>query len=225
MEDSLFRRLGCTRGRLGLGRGLWGVFWWPRRFAEPLPLTDPQTNNRAELWALLRVLQIISSKPGSDRWALASNSAYVVNGANGGANTWKERDWIGVAGSLVAHVDLWIQVLELLSLVGNRVSVFHIHSHIQLAGNDHADALANKGRLSSGHYGRGIIELRSNKRSRPDPPDVAEIDFVPSSDEELDTRLHDLSRRTSHLSMAPRPRPPKRSRLSTPPPRKVAGFQ
>ena len=209
---------------LGWVGGFGAYFGSSDDFSEPLPLTDPQTNNRAELWALLRVLQIISSKPGGDRWALALDSIYVVNGANGGANAWRERDWVGVAGSLVAHVDLWVQVLELLSVVGARVTVFHVHSHIQLAGNDNADALANRGRLSSGHYSRGIIEVREKKRPQPDPPDVAEIEVVLSSDEELDARFQDLSRRTSHLPMAPRAGPPRQARANTPPPSRSLDF-
>ena len=75
-------------------------------FAEPLPIKEPPTNNRAELRALLRVLQVVSTLPTSKRWALALDSTYAVKGANGGATKWKENGWVGVAGSLVAHVDL-----------------------------------------------------------------------------------------------------------------------
>ena len=92
-------------------------------FSEPLPPREQQTNSRAEQRALVRVLQIIGEKEDSRRWALALDSTYVIKGANGGASLWKERDWVGVAGTLVAHVDLWIQVLDLLSKLQGRVMV------------------------------------------------------------------------------------------------------
>ena len=97
-------------------------------------------------------------------WPLALDSSYVVKGANGGALSWKEKDWIGHAGLLVAHVDLWMEGLDLLSCIGPRVSIFHIRSHINLAGNDQADKLANQGRLKSKHYDRGILTSRLRKR-------------------------------------------------------------
>ena len=89
-------------------------------------------------------MQIISSKQDSTCWAIATDSSYVVKGVNGGALSWKDKDWIGVAGSLVAHVDLWMTVLDLIAELGARVTVFHVHSHIKLAGNDRADELANR---------------------------------------------------------------------------------
>ena len=46
---------------------------------------------------------------------------------------------MGVAGALVAHVDLWMEVLNLLDEIGDRVMVFHVFSHINLFGNDKAD--------------------------------------------------------------------------------------
>ena len=126
--------------------GGFGAFFGDRDdFSAPLPLAEPQTNNRAELRALLRVLQIISSKQDSTCWAIATDSSYVVKGVNGGALSWKDKDWIGVAGSLVAHVDLWMTVLDLIAELGAGVTVFHVHSHINLAGYDRADELANRG--------------------------------------------------------------------------------
>ena len=96
--------------------GGFGVFFGDQDdLSAPLPLADPQTNNRAELRALASALQIISKRPTSTRWAIAMDSSYVVKGVNGGADSWRDKDWIGVAGSLVAHVDLWMLVLDLVA--------------------------------------------------------------------------------------------------------------
>ena len=91
------------------------------------------------------------------------DSSYVVKGVNGGASSWRDNDWMGVAGSLVAHADLWMLVLDLVARFRDRVTVFHVHSHINLVGNDNADALANQGQLSSKHYSRGLNIPRTPK--------------------------------------------------------------
>ena len=90
--------------------------------------------------------------------------------------------------SLVAHVDLSMEVLNLLDKIGDRVMVFHVFSHINLFGNDRADELANKGRLKSDLYSNALPGHRPAKRPRPNPRDVAEVELVLSSDEELDLR-------------------------------------
>ena len=43
------------------------------------------------------------------------DSSNVVKGVNGGASSWRDNDWMGVAGSLVAHADLWMLVVDLVS--------------------------------------------------------------------------------------------------------------
>ena len=99
--------------------------------------------------ALIRALETISPTDCGVRWAFALDSKYVIDGVNGGAEQWKADDWQGKSGVLVSHVDLWIKVLELLALLGDRVSVFHASSHMNLKGNDHTDELADEGRARS----------------------------------------------------------------------------
>ena len=205
--------------------GGYGAYFGDRdSFAAPLPLGDSQTNNRAELRALVRVLQIISSKEGSGSWAVATDSSYVVKGVNGGASRWKEKDWIGVAGSLVAHTDLWMLILDLVAALGPRLAVIHVHSHINLDGNDRADALANQGRRLSDHYKRGLDSARTQKRPRPQPPDVAEVELVLSSDEELEERYRSARVLSRGIPIAPRAPTLSGRRSPTPPPPRNADF-
>ena len=152
------------------------------------------------------------------------DSSYVVKGVNGGASSWRDNDWIGVAGSLVAHTDLWMLVLDLVGSLGERVTVFHVHSHINLSGNDRADALANQGRLSSELYSRGLDIPRSRKRRWPDTPEVAEIDKVLSSDEELEERFIKARRLSQGLVIPPGPKDQNRTRTATPPPPHPSDF-
>ena len=75
-------------------------------FSEPLPTNDHQTNERTKLRALLGVLQVVSSITPTKHWALALDSTYFIKGANAGAAKWKEKVWVGLAGKMVAHVEL-----------------------------------------------------------------------------------------------------------------------
>ena len=156
------------------------------------------------------MLQIIKTKTDTRRWALALDSTYGIKCANGGAAVWRERDWVGVACTLVAHVDLWMQVLDLLSRVDGKVTVFHVHSHINLQGNDKADELANKGRLMSDLYSHTLAPERPPKRAIHYPPDLAEVEVVLSSDEELDRRYNEArcSSQNHHTTTPPRHRGP-----------------
>ena len=144
---------------------------------------------------------------------------------------------MGVAGTLVAHVDLWIEVLALLGKIGDRVMVFHVYSHINLLGNDRADKLANEARLKSDLYANALPGQRPTKRLRPNPPDVADVELVLSSDEELELRYINARRQSLHLPPQPQRRPPVRgmthppqgtrldfSRDSTPEPDPPQGF-
>ena len=83
------------------------------------------------------------------------------------------------------------------------MTVFHVHSHINLAGNDKADALANRGHLSSGHYSRGLSIDRTPKRPRIELSDVAEIELVLSSDDELEVRYNKAARLSQGLRISP----------------------
>ena len=97
--------------------------------------------------------------------------------------------------------------------------VFHVFSHINLFGNDRADTLANEGRRKSHLYANALPGQRPTKRLRPNPPDVADVELVLSSDEELELRYINARRPSLHLPPQPQRLPPVRG--MTPPPPKV----
>ena len=65
-----------------------------------------QTNNSAELLAVIRALRIF----GTGDFAICTDSQYVVLVATGAARRWRLRGWIGLCG-LVSNVPLWEQLL------------------------------------------------------------------------------------------------------------------
>ena len=71
--------------------------------------------------------------------------------------------------------------------------------------------------MSSEHYSRGLDIDRTPKRRRPSTPDVAEIDLILSSDEELEGRYRKASRLSQGLRIPP-PTPEHRPRKGAAPP-------
>ena len=195
--------------------GFGAYFGRPLDFSDFVPIKEQQSNNRAELRALLICLHLVLTQDDHLCWAFAIDSKYVVDGAAGGAARWMDSNRVTRACKLASHVDLWREILPLLDTLGHRVTGFHVFSHIHLHGNDRADTLANEGRASSPLFSYLLPGARPNKRRHIDVQDVAEL--VMSSDEELDTIYlaaksnYLLSGATMHLS-------PKLHRSHTPDP-------
>ena len=134
-----------------------GGFWakeHPFNFSEALQ-GDVQTNNRAELMAVLRVFQL-ELRPLDAR----TDSAYVVNGILKHRHAWKSKGW-QKKGRAIRNSDLWKLLDELLDARGqNSYKVTKVKGHATKAdtangtvapadkvGNDEADALAVAGAL------------------------------------------------------------------------------
>ncbi|KAH7100413.1 ribonuclease H-like protein [Auriculariales sp. MPI-PUGE-AT-0066] len=72
-----------------------------------------QTSNRAELRAILYFLQVCKwESGGADRFVVATDSEYVVEGICSRLNSWVQRDWRTAAGNAVANRDLWEALLN-----------------------------------------------------------------------------------------------------------------
>ena len=193
-------------------------------FLDFVPACEQQSNNRAELRALLRCLQIVSAQDDHLCWAFAIDSKYVVDGATGGAASWREDYWVTKSGKGASHIDLWLEILPLLESLGHRALVFHVHSHINLHGNDRADALANMGRESSPLFSYLLPGSSPNKRRHVEVQSVAEVFMVMSSDEELDIEYQNAKRHfhDSGARLCDSPRP---HRLPTPSPSSLSDFE
>ena len=100
-----------------------------------------QTNNSAELLAVIRALRIFSTGD----IAICTDSQYVVLGATGAARRWRLRGWIGSCGP-VSNVPLWEQLLAALDENPRTVHWVKVPSHVTIEGNNEADRLADQGR-------------------------------------------------------------------------------
>ena len=100
-----------------------------------------QTNNSAELLAVIRALRIFSTGD----IAICTDSQYVVLGATGAAHRWRLRGWIGSCGP-VSNVPLWEQLLAALDENPRTVHWVKVPLHVTIEGNNEADRLADQGR-------------------------------------------------------------------------------
>jgi ribonuclease HI len=108
--------------------------------AGPVPETQPQTNSRAELLALVEALERCT-KPASI--TLYTDSQYIANACNGWLADWKARGWRKGDKKPPEHLDLWQRLDQLMQ--EKDVSVQWLRGHSGNAGNERADALATLG--------------------------------------------------------------------------------
>lgn len=135
-----------ANGRHGARAGL-GVFFGPndpRNISERLP-GDPQTNQRAELMAILRALQTV---PLDKPVQIFSDSQYSINCVTQWAIGWKKKGWQTANGELVKNQDIIRQVLDQMeerSRVGGGTFFRWVKGHASDRGNIAADHLAVEG--------------------------------------------------------------------------------
>lgn len=104
---------------------------------------SPQTNQRAELAALLRAFEIIDAKGKGGKYEICTDSAYVIGCLAGWAATWEQRGWVNSEGTPVRNQDL----IKALLTIKNRPSCRHVtlkkcQGHVNDHFNSQADLLA-----------------------------------------------------------------------------------
>ena len=129
----------------GVGRVAgYGIYAHPDiSISAYVPVHFRQTNNTAELLAVVRALQILSF----GKVAICTDSEYVFLGATGAARRWKLRGWTGSSGP-VSNVPLWELLLDTLSAHTGSIKFIKVPSHVDILGNNEADRLAEQGRFS-----------------------------------------------------------------------------
>ena len=107
------------------------------------------TNNRMELMAAIQALESLT-RPSTVR--LHTDSSYLRNGIMSWLPGWKRNGWRTASRQPVKNEDLWRRLDA--AAAGHQVSWLWVKGHAGNAGNERADALAN----------RGMSEARSRTR-------------------------------------------------------------
>lgn len=100
------------------------------------------TNNRMEMTA---VIQALSALKRPCQVTLHADSQYVLKGITEWLAGWKARSWKTAARQPVKNVDLWQQLDALVYSAGHQIDWRWVKGHDGDPGNEHADALANRG--------------------------------------------------------------------------------
>jgi len=130
---------GACRGNPGPGG--WGVLLIAGDRRKTMYGGERETtNNRMELTAAIEALNALN---GSRMVTLHTDSKYVMEGVNSWMDGWKQRGWKTADKKPVKNQDLW-QVLDE-AVARHEISWKWVRGHTGVAGNEEADALANRG--------------------------------------------------------------------------------
>jgi len=130
---------GACRGNPGPGG--WGVLLIAGGHRKSLYGGEPETtNNRMELTAAIEALNALK---GQRRVVLHTDSKYVKDGVESWMANWKARGWKTSNKKPVKNQDLW-QSLDK-AVKRHDLQWKWVKGHAGNAGNEEADALANRG--------------------------------------------------------------------------------
>ena len=96
------------------------------RGSGAIPKTEPQTNQRAELQALLNGLNAAKHYPGFIK--MWSDSQYSINCASVWGKSWQRKGWTK-QGGVIQHLDLVKQLVNLTEQMGHRLEYKWLKGH------------------------------------------------------------------------------------------------
>ncbi len=144
---------GCYEPDSGEGGWAFVVYRDDAEVASGFGGVEDTANNTTELIALLKAVEWIDSNAASETAVVWSDSVYVVRGCNQWRHIWKNNGWKKISANAkvrsrtIANPDLWKAIDAHLSR--NRLlTIAWCKGHSGLAGNERADELAERGRLS-----------------------------------------------------------------------------
>ena len=151
--ETIYTDGACTEnGKYRAKAGI-GVFFSPndpRNISARLPGRQ-QTNQRAELFAVLKALETLHINRTSyakKNVVILSDSTYVVNGLSKWVISWERCGWVTALGNEVVSKDVFKRAKDMLgALAGSGIFVRfrHVLGHRGVWGNEEADKLARWG--------------------------------------------------------------------------------
>ncbi|KAK2461535.1 hypothetical protein APHAL10511_005998 [Amanita phalloides] len=122
--------------------------WWnhndERNIFERCP--GEQTNNRAELIAIARVLETAPRTKTS--LLIKTDSQYSINCFKSWLRVWERNNFRTASGQPIKNLELILYIQALLNFriqFGQKIRLQHVKGHAGIAGNEEADSLANRG--------------------------------------------------------------------------------
>ncbi|NEJ74137.1 ribonuclease HI [Rhizobium phaseoli] len=139
----------------GSGRGGWSFVAYRDavEIASDFGGVDDSSNNAMELTAVLKAVIWINSVAIGEPAIIWSDSVYAVKGCNSRRHIWKNNGWKKISPSghgrrrTIDNADLW-KAVDLQLSRNALVTIAWCKGHSGIIGNERADALADRGRLS-----------------------------------------------------------------------------
>lgn len=128
------------------GHGGWGLIvlngqhWIERvykRYDDELV-----TNNRMELEALLKAIEIAENQYPEEKITIYCDSAYCVNICNNWIFSWAQKGWINSRGVQIENYNLVRELWKHIEFPKGKWKIEKIKGHAGIPGNELADALA-----------------------------------------------------------------------------------
>lgn len=139
MQEILLFTDGASKGNPGPGG--WGaIVAGHGKVVELGGAERHTTNNRMELMAALRGLQLAKSLPAGPR-ILRTDSSYVINGITKWVVGWQKNGWQTKEKKDVLNKELWMDLVE--AAHGQEVAWEYVGGHVGIAGNERVDTIAS----------------------------------------------------------------------------------
>ena len=138
---------GCVNARAGSGAHFPGLNPAQHDISTRLP-GHAQTNNRAELYAVILALKHAKNQLPVGRLLVRTDSGLCVKGVNEYMMDWELLGWTNMQGGALANARLWITLschLAQMRAMGWEVAMEWVPDHVNIPGNERADALAKAG--------------------------------------------------------------------------------
>lgn len=140
MQEILLFTDGASKGNPG--KGGWGAIVAGNGKVVELGGREPHTtNNRMELMAALKGLQLAKSLPRGPR-VLRTDSSYVINGITKWVHGWQKNGWVTKEKKDVLNKDLWSDLLE--AAHGQTIAWEYVGGHVGIVGNERVDTIASE---------------------------------------------------------------------------------
>lgn len=126
---------GASRGNPGPGG--WGaVIFYPDKVQEIGGREERTTNNRMELTATIRALEVVSGKTAQ----VYTDSEYVMKGITEWIHNWQKKGWKTAGKKRVLNQDLWQELLRVAE--DKQVEWKYVPGHSGHSWNDRCDKIA-----------------------------------------------------------------------------------
>jgi ribonuclease HI len=121
--------------------------------AEPFTL-KPLTNQRAELFAIYKALELITTTLVFKNIKIFTDSEYSINSLTVWIDSWKKNGWKTANKKPVKNLDIILKTYDILKNNINKIQFYHVLSHtgnddFLSISNDIVDNLAKKGAYMS----------------------------------------------------------------------------